>query len=74
MVAALDADDVAVASDIAKVIATNVAVVATDSINTIRHYHKGHYHNIFGSVGVQLLVSCGSALVQLWCDLIPVGG
>ena len=48
MVAALDADDVAVASDIAKVIATNVAVVATDSINTIRHYHKGQYHNICG--------------------------
>ena len=65
VVTALDADDVAVASDIAKVIATNVAVVATDSIDTIGHYHKGQYHNICGSVGVQLLVSCGSALVQL---------
>ena len=51
-VAALDDDDVAVASDIAKVIATHVAVVATDSIITIRHYHKGQYHNICGLVAV----------------------
>ena len=65
MVAALDADDVAVTSDSGKVIATNVAVVAIDTINTIRHYHKGQYHNICCSVGLQLLVSCGSALVQL---------
>ena len=73
VVAALDADDVVVASDIAKVIATNVDVVATDFIITIRHYHKGQYHNICGSVGFavagQLWFSIGAA----WCELIIVG-
>ena len=73
VVVTLDADDVAAARDIANVIATNVAVGATDSISSIRHYHKGQYHNICGSVGFavagQLWFSIGAA----WCELIIVG-
>ena len=70
---ALDVDDVAVAFDIANVMATNVEVGATDSIISIRHYNKGQYHNICGSVGFavagQLWFSIGAA----WCELIIVG-
>ena len=70
---ALDADDVAVALDIANVMAPNVEVGATDSIISIRHYNKGQYHNICGSLGFavagQLWFSIGAA----WCELIIVG-
>ena len=73
VVGALDVDDVAVARDIANVIATNVDGVATDSIISIRHYYKGQDHNICGSVGFavagQLWFSIGAA----WYELIIVG-